>query len=298
MTLPKLKIVLILIILFLILILVFIFGQDLKPQVARKPLSMSGEQLESYFNNKNEYEESFAKYTTMAKIHVLAATTSHHFLAKDLIAQTFSGIDPVGILSVIIVSPDHFKQIDKPGIYAQTTDTEWKTPFGNIKSDENTINQLLKDKQVALGVNLFRQEHGIYTLIPFIKRALPNSKIVPLVLKQSNNYQYFYGLGKKLSEISGLKNSLLVISSDYSHNVAVEKAKLNDQKSISQLPNKYLDDVKSITNDCLQCTAFLFGYLKNTDTDFKLIYNNNSFDLSHQNPEDVTSYVGSYFVAK
>ena len=72
---------------------------------------------------------------------------------------------------------------------------QWKTPFGNIESDENIINQLLKDKQITSGINLFRQEHGIYTLIPFIKRALPNSKIVPLVLKQSNNYQYFHNPG-------------------------------------------------------------------------------------------------------
>jgi AmmeMemoRadiSam system protein B len=256
------------------------------------------EYLESYFKNRNEYDETFAKYENVTKINALAVITSHHFLAKDLIAQTFSGINPSSIQNVIIISPDHYNQINEPGIFIKTIDSRWHTPFGNMEANENLIKILLKEKGINSGINLFRQEHGIYTLVPFAKKALPNVKIIPLVLKQSSNYQYFYDFGNKLTKISNPRDTILVVSSDFTHDSSTQIAKLNDQKSINLLPNKKLENINSITNDCKQCTAFLFGYLQNIDTDFKLIFNKNSFDLSEKNPNSATSYVGAYFVAK
>lgn len=254
--------------------------------------------LESYFNNEKEYNELFSKFDNTAKTHVLGVITSHHFLAKDLIAQTFSGIDPTEARTVIIISPDHFKQIIKPDVFVQTTNSKWHTPFGNIDPDNDLISKIVKESGIISEINLFRSEHGVYILVPFAKKALPYTKIVPLVLRQSINYQYFYDLGEKISKMVNLNETVLIISSDFTHYTSTEEAKLNDEKSIILLPNKKLEDIDSITNDCKQCTAFLFGYLKDINTDFELIFNKNSFDLSGQNLENVTSYVGAYFVAR
>lgn len=294
----KLKIPLLLVVLLFVFALLFSRWSNQKPQIAVSPSPTPRVFLESYFSNKDEYEESFSKFKDMPKKHVLAATTSHHFLARDLIAQTFSGIDPTGIKTVIVVSPDHFKQITQPNTFAQTSDTVWDTPFGKMNTDENVIGKILQENGILSDINLFRSEHGIYTLIPFAKKELPEANIVPLVLRQSTDYQYFYNLGVKVSKIVNLNETVLVISSDFTHYTSTQKAKLNDQKSISLLPSKKLEDVELITNDCKQCTAFLFGYLKGTDTDFKLVFNKNSFDISGQDPESVTSYVGAYFTAK
>jgi AmmeMemoRadiSam system protein B len=178
---------------------------------------------------------------------------------------------------------------------AETTNSIWHTPFGNLNPNQDLIYNLNNIQGVGLDTNLFRLEHGIFTLIPFTKKAFPNAQVLPLVLRQNNNYLYFYNLGKKLSETTDLKHTVLIISSDFSHNVSIKTALENDQKSIKLLPSKKLEDVNAITNDCKQCTALLFGYLNNKNTNFKLIYNKNSFDLSGQNPGDVTSYVGAYF---
>jgi AmmeMemoRadiSam system protein B len=254
--------------------------------------------LESYFRDKSKYDESFSKFEDMPKVHVLAAITSHHFLARDLIAQTFSGIDPAGINTVIIVSPDHFNQPVRSGTLVQTTDTVWHTPFGKMDSDQNQIGKILQENGVLSDINTFRSEHGVYTLIPFAKKTFPAAVIIPLVLRQSPDYQYFYNLGEKTSKLISLHETVLVISSDFAHNTSAEKAKLADRKSIGLLPNKQLEDASLITNDCKQCTAFLFGYLKNTNTDSQLLFNKNSFGLSGQDPENVTSYVGIYFLAR
>lgn len=269
-----------------------------KPQMVASPSPAPIVFLESYFNNKNEYDESFSKLKDIQKERILAATTSHHFLARDLIAQTFFGIDPSGIKTVIIVSPDHFKQITQPNIFAQTTNNAWHTPFGEIDADESFISEISKENGLLNNIDLFRSEHGIYTLVPFAKEALPEASVVPLVLRQSTDYQYFYNLGEKVSKMVNLNETVLVVSSDFTHYTSIQKARSNDQKSISLLPGKKIEDVESITNDCKQCTAFLFGYLKSTDTDFKLVFNKNSYDISGQDPENVTSYVGAYFIAK
>jgi len=285
-------------VLFFVSALIFNQLSGRKPQIKVIPSTTPGVFLESYFNNENEYNQSFIKSEDIIKTHVLATITSHHFLARDLIAQTFLGINPTGIKSVIIVSPDHFKQITKTDVLVQTTDSNWHTPFGNIDPDSDLINKITQQNGIMNDIGLFRTEHGVYTLVPFVKKALTKTKIVPLVLSQSTDYEYFYDLGEKISKIVNLDETVLVISSDFNHYTSIQKARSNDEKSIKLLPNKKLEEVNLITNDCKQCTAFLFGYLKNTDTDFKLIFNKNSFDLSGQDPENVTSYIGAYFIAK
>lgn len=251
--------------------------------------------LQSYFTIKDEYLDSFAKSSNITKERVLAAITSHHFLAKDSIAETFAGIDPTGIQTVIIVSPDHFHQITDSHYMAQTSDAPWRTPFGDMHPNLQVIHILSQNKEVYSDSNLFRSEHGIYTLVPFAKYVFPDATLVPLVLRQKNDYSYYYNLGEHLSKMVDVNHTLVVISSDFTHYTSIEEAKENDQKSIQLLPNKNIEDVVAITNDCTQCTAFLFGYLKNTDTTFKRIFNINSYDISGKDPENVTSYIGAYF---
>ncbi|RLC33250.1 hypothetical protein DRH14_05210, partial [Candidatus Shapirobacteria bacterium] len=67
--------------------------------------------LTSFYNRKNDYEQSFEPFNNIAKKKVVAGITSHHFLAKDLIANFFSGIDQKGTKTIYIVGPDHFNRL-------------------------------------------------------------------------------------------------------------------------------------------------------------------------------------------
>jgi len=251
--------------------------------------------IENYFN-LSEYIDSFSKVKNVEKRKVSAVITSHHFLAKNLIAETFAGIDSSKIKTIIIVSPDHFNQIINPSCLVQSTsNTKWKTPFGIVDSDEKFIYDISQKNGVCFNLNTFRGEHGIYTLIPFIKNYFTKGKIVPLVFKQTNNLDFFVNFGQEIAQKINPKETLLVISSDFSHYVTTEEAQKNDQKSIELLPNKKTEEINQISNDCKQCIAFLFGYLRNKKTNFELISNKNSFDISQENPENVTSYMGAYF---
>lgn len=255
--------------------------------------------INNYINNSfqtSEYASSFSKFQNTEKHSALALITSHHFLAKDLIAQTFANINSSQIKTIIIISPDHFNQIDDASCLTQTTlNTSWKTPFGLVDSDQNFIRDISQKKSFCQNLNTFRGEHGIYTLTPFIKNYFPNAKIVPLVLKQNSDLAYYHNLGQEISKTVNLNETLLVVSSDFSHHATVDQAIKNDQKSIELLPHKKVEEISSITNDCQQCTAFLFGYLTNINTDFNLVSNQNSYDLSGEKNNNITSYVNAYF---
>lgn len=254
--------------------------------------------LESYFRNKSDYDESFSKFENVEKKPVLAAITSHHFLAKDLIANTFAGIDPAKINRVIIVGPDHFHQLTGSKYFALTADTNWQTPFGDMKSDSESISHLSRENEISIDMNAFRIEHSIYILVPFAKKFFPEAKLIPIILRQKNDLEYYYILGKEVSSLVNSKEAILVISSDFSHNVSREQASINDIRSISLLRGMKVGSLNLVENDCRQCVAFLFGYLEDNNPSFEFVANKNSFDISGENPNSVTSYIAAYFIRK
>ena len=250
--------------------------------------------FQSHYTDIKSYDESFAKLTSTPKKSTLALITSHHFLAKDLIAQTFDQIDPANIKTVILLSPDHFHQVDKDQL-AHTTSANWHTPYGDLVADTKIFDQITQNSQIVSDNNSFKVEHGVYTLVPFIKKFLPNSQILPLILGPASNLSSFYDLGQNIFKTIDPDQTLLVVSSDFSHESTPAQATKADQSSLQFLPTKNLSDISQIQNDCLQCTAFLFGYLQSIPTKFNLITNKNSFDLSGENPKSVTSYIQALY---
>lgn len=253
--------------------------------------------LESYYKNKEDYITAYAAHPAIPLVPVRAMITSHHFLARDYIAETFAGIDPTPLRTVIIVSPDHFHRITDPAL-AQTTDTPWATLDGVLSADTGLIATLTGTPTVGKDLRLFRAEHGIYTLIPFTKISFPNTRVVPLVLRQSTDYAYYYDLGTTLAASTDPTTTLLVVSSDFTHKADVQTAAARDRKSIDLLPTLNLADTAGITNDCRQCIALLFGYLHGQNVTFHLVFNTTSYSISGENPADVTSYVGAYYLPR
>ena len=252
--------------------------------------------LTSFYNRKDDYEQSFRLFNNIAKKEIVAGITSHHFLAKDLIANFFSGINQNNIKTIYIVGPDHFNRLPIKGknIFIATTNTNWQTPYGVQLADKDKIQKILNFPKVSSNYQIFTNEHSIYILIPFIKKVFHQAKIVPIIVRNNLDYKYFYNFGTNLSS----KNSLLIISSDFSHYSTLEQCRQNDTQSISLLSNQNFDQVNKVKCDCTQCISLLYGFLSNMDTDFELIENKNSTDYGEKNLENITSYVNAYFIKK
>lgn len=263
----------------------------------KAPLSISGnteadqELLESFYTNKAEYESAYELVENHSTQRVVAGIVSHHFLAKNLIADFFVGIEPVDIETVYVVGPDHFSKLSRDTSQAVTSLLSWQTPYGILEAKQVEIPKYVLDGQLSINDHVFKNEHAIYTLVPFIKRSLPNAKIVPIVLATNLSDEDAYDLGQKLD----LENAILVVSSDFAHQVSEDEAKSLDEKSLVALNPPTLDTLDQITNDCRQCIALLAGYLLDKQTIFELKANKTSVDFGPARVNDLTSYVSAYY---
>lgn len=254
--------------------------------------------LTSFYQNPTDYEQAFltAQEYTPSTVPVYAAITSHHFLAKTLIARTMTGIDPTNIKNIVVISPDHFQSVSDKSVLGVTTLAGWDTPYGQLDMNPGQVEALTTLGSIKLQSSVFLNEHGIYTLIPFIKKQFPNASVVPIVLRSSDDYAAYQELGKSLKQFYNPSETLIIVSSDFSHSKSIAEASSADSNSINALERHTLADVQNIDSDCKVCMATLFGYLDTLSTQFQFVENKNSYDYSGESPDSVTSYVSGYYM--
>jgi AmmeMemoRadiSam system protein B len=262
-----------------------------------KIADVKNKNLSSFFKNKEDYESAFAKAVDIVPEKVLAGIVSHHFLAKDLIARFFAGMQSDGIENIIVVGPDHYGALQGEKTDAVTAAVSWDTPYGEIKANEGLEEKIIKGYNATNDDSVFRREHSIYAEVPFIKKIFPQARLIPLVLKNTGDYEKFIKLGQGLRELMPEK-TVLIVSSDFSHEADVFEAKNNDIQSIAALQNLSPENMNKINCDCRACMAVLLGFLgQNSKNNFSLLENKNSQDFGSPD-EKVTSYVSGYFLNK
>lgn len=249
--------------------------------------------LESFYKNKEDYENAFGKATGNSKEPITAGIISHHFLAKDLIASFFTRIDTKEIENVFIIGPDHYDSLSTKDCDLATSLLNWQTPYGIFYPNQRIINQMLQNLNIEKYDTAFKNEHSIYTLIPFAKKTFPEAMVIPLILKNSRDYNRFYNSGK----LSFRKKSILIASIDFSHQSSKDIAKKNDLKSIKSLTEMDIKNLNNVESDCQQCLAFLYGFLRSSPSKFKLNDNKTSWDFGDQKYNNLTSYISGYFIA-
>lgn len=252
--------------------------------------------LTSPYKQLSLYEKAFASVEKKEKKLVSAGITSHHFLAKNFIADFFQGIDKNNIQRVILISPDHFNYSINDQTLAHSSLLNWQTAFSILKSDQDLIEKLYEQSLITLKDTGFRNEHGIYTLVPFIKYSFPQASILPLILNPKKTDLEFFSFGQTLKQELDSSSTLLIVSSDFSHGLSLEKTQQADLQSIETLEKLSLENLRKVNCDCPACLAFLLGYLDGGDYQLELIDNKNSADFSEKNQETVTSYVNAYFL--
>jgi poly-gamma-glutamate synthesis protein (capsule biosynthesis protein) len=250
--------------------------------------------LESFFKNKDLYDQAFARAGPAVASGVRAGIVPHHFLARDLIAAFFQGLASPGVPQVFLVGPDHFRSLSGTGLLFATTLLPWRTPFGALEPDRELLKQLLAGNDAPVRDRAFRREHSIWVLTPFVRRAFPRARLIPLVLRDSKDYQRFRELGAVLARLAD-PGALLVVSSDFCHGGSEEDAARLDATSLALLDSLAPNDIARINCDCRPCLAVLDGFLGPGSRDFTLLRRQTSRDLGAPPGQSLTSYVSGYF---
>lgn len=222
---------------------------------------------------------------------VSGAIVNHHLLAKRLITETFSCIDPSTSLFVL-VSPNHFSEGKAPIL---TSIGDWETPYGTLVADKG-LGELLEGAGVAIvEEEPFDGEHGIGNLVAFLKRAAPDAKFLPIILKDPTDTGRIESLAEVLDEVVP-QDAVIVGSFDFSHGLSEVSARHADRKSLAAITSLDRSRIRPLDIDAVAGLDLLFLLMKARGTErFTVHGQTNSAEITGEDIGDTTSYVTGVF---
>lgn len=230
---------------------------------------------------------------------IYGAIIPHHLVADSIIVKTLGRVASYfdnkdqKISQIVLLSPNHFLTGKE---YIITSDGDWQTKFGILESDDELVEKLRLYNYAGIEYEAIEREHGISSLLPFIKYFYPEAKIVPLMIEECLGQEDLEKIALFFQE-NLTENSLMIVSADFSHYLPKEIADFHDKASIAALYNFDFDFLEKMDVDTPSSLSILLKYLalKNSQR-FVLVENANSLDVIEGNyAEETTSYVSGYF---
>lgn len=224
---------------------------------------------------------------------VIGGIVSHHFFAEREISKLFSAWREQKPDTLVIIGANHFS-VGSADILV----SEWlyETPWGTLEVDKEKAEILLSSGFIKNEEVPFVLEHSISTLVGFVKYYLPETKLLPIIIKRDTTSDEIKNLVEILSKF---ENVLVLASVDFSHHVnlvtaenqdaqTLELIKNFDTEKISLLPPQQLDNPPAL--------IVLLEYLKTKNARQFDFWNTNQARLSgNLVSQDVTSYIFSSF---
>ncbi len=224
-----------------------------------------------------------ADHASIAKDHgrIRGVIVPHHLTANASIAAGIKSLEQQTFKKILLISPDHFHQC--PTILC-TTNAIYQTFFGDTHSSPEILSILRSSPLVTNDPKLFKTEHGVYAVVPFIVHDRPDVSVTPLVFSQdlpwNVNREQILDLIKRAVD----DETIVVVSSDFSHYLPLATAQEMDTQTIKTLFDQDLDGLSKLKNpsqsDCPNCLWTLASLAK--DRQFynpQILHHTNSAEL-------------------
>ncbi len=158
----------------------------------------------------------------------LVAPHAGHFFSGQVAGAAFACLSPHQYKTVILLGPDH--RGAAPGQISTPEVTAWRTPLGDIPVDGEMLATLQTELKIKLLLTDY--EHSLEIELPFLQVALPEFRLVPLLMGDQSLHTC-RRVGEALARaIRANGPALLVASSDLSHFFADETARRLDQATL------------------------------------------------------------------
>ena len=145
---------------------------------------------------------------------------------------------------VVVVGPSHFSLFEGVSIYPQGA---FATPMGPVPIEEGTAGRLLQGPVVVEYPRAHEREHSVEMQLPFLRRVLPDTPIVPLVMGNQTR-ETVLALATTLAEALAGHRVLLVASTDLSHYFDAARAAQLDAVVVEHVnrfdPDGLLDELE------------------------------------------------------
>ncbi|MBP5464049.1 MAG: AmmeMemoRadiSam system protein B [Treponema sp.] len=225
-------------------------------------------------------------------------TVSHHFLTDPLIDAWFKEIRKRReVRHFFILSPSHFGLSTRDYSVA---DGRWECAAGNFVYTNRELSSRLC---AALGVDYDRQvfydEHGVSTLIPYIRRYFPAADVIAVAIQGEPpvNMDYCRKLYKAVApffDAEGKQENFLIVSSDFSHHGTPEQTAFKDGISRTFFDHPTRENFIAAVCDN-RPSVYVMSSLFGADVKAFVLFHTNSFTISGMDKDDITSYFFSLF---
>ncbi len=249
----------------------------------------------SYFSDKSFSDKAYGSINNKPVLgrNIKGVIVNHHLLAANLIAETISSIATTSQVTIVLISPNHFSS-GRGQILSSVYD--WHTPYGILESNKSAILKLKENGIINVDEYPFEKEHGISGIVPFIKKSLPNSRIVPIIIKDNLSRNQLSKFVDSLYNVFG-GNVIIAGSFDFSHFYPDDITQLYDKESISIISNFDIDNIGGVQVDARPGLEIVLRYMyKVGATHFNLLANTNSSQILHDpSIKEAVSYIDGFF---
>lgn len=187
---------------------------------------------------------------------IRAVIVPHHLIATQAIALGVRALTPLNPRLIVLISPDHFGKCSK---IVCTTRGTFSTFFGEVTVNDQAVRALLTHKDIVATSELFKNEHGIYSITPYISHYIPEAQILPIVVSQKGvfNKEIRADITNAISEVLKPNDVALVVSSDFSHYLPLTESNTMDEKTTRTFCAGSPDELLTLNNpsqsDCPMC---------------------------------------------
>ena len=220
----------------------------------------------------------------------------HHLIASHHISRLIKMSAGRDIRQVIIIGPNHDNVGTSP---LATAKAKWQTPLGEVMANSELTEKLAADLKISLDYNVFVNEHSIGAVVPFIKYYLPEAEILPIAVSS-------YASAKEINLLKDwllanvTKNTLVVVSIDFSHYLSKGEAEKRDKITKDLILSNNLDKILTLGQieyvDSPVSLAVALSYAQVRGLEINFLDHTNSFDLSTEKIAETTSHFAIYFV--
>lgn len=226
----------------------------------------------------------FAATRTSEEMTAKALIVPHagYYYSGAIAAHAYARLKNNAIERVILLGPSH--RVFLQGCAVPGYDL-FTTPLGDIRVDRQNCQRLCQAGLAQQLDQAHRQEHALEVQLPFLQYRLTNDfQILPITVGEATPTQ----VGKVLTALADLPDSLIVISTDLSHYHPYAQARALDRDTISRIID-FNPNIKP--EDACGCYALngLLHFAQALNWRIKLLKHANSGDINH-NKNEVVGY--------
>lgn len=173
------------------------------------------------------------------QVWVIFAPHAGYIYSGRVAAAAYRQVQGKMFKTVIILAPAHYYNFRGASLF---TSGEYETPLGSAEIDEEAASFLSKETGFSYVPAAHQKEHAVEVQVPFIQVAIPEAKIVPVVMGVPER-RTIHRLADALYKLSEKEKILVVVSTDLSHYYSKKKANKIDLETQNLVKNLRADTI-------------------------------------------------------